>query len=185
MTAIILAAGVGSRMGATEPKVLHPLLGRPMAIWVLEAVRAALSDPAILLLSPATAALHALAPTGTLRAEQGEPRGTGDAVRCALPALPKGASEVVIACGDTPLIEPRTISALVSARRAAGAPLALAAFRAEVMVVGGSIAQSWDVVAPPLQRGVYETVSTPCEIVRARLLLHRGVEPDVGIPGER
>ena len=131
VTAIILAAGVGSRMGATEPKVLHPLLGRPMAIWVLEAVRAALSDPAILLLSPATAALHALAPKGTLRAEQGEPRGTGDAVRCALPALPKGASEVVIACGDTPLIEPRTISALVSARRAAGAPLALAAFRAE------------------------------------------------------
>ena len=104
VTAIILAAGVGSRMGAAEPKVLHPLLGRPMALWVLESIHTVVSDPAILLLSPATAALHALAPKGTLRAEQPEPRGTGDAVRCAIPVLPAGATEVLIACGDTPLI---------------------------------------------------------------------------------
>ena len=131
MTAIILAAGVGSRMHAAQPKVLHPLLGRPMALWVVEAVRSVLRDPALLLLSPATAALHALAPTGTLRAEQPEPRGTGDAVRCALPALPADATEVLIACGDTPLLEPSSISALIATRRAAGAPIALAAFHAE------------------------------------------------------
>jgi len=131
VTAIILAAGVGSRMHAAQPKVLHPLLGRPMALWVVEAVRSVLRDPALLLLSPATAALHALAPTGTLRAEQPEPRGTGDAVRCALPALPADATEVLIACGDTPLLEPSSISALIATRRAAGAPIALAAFHAE------------------------------------------------------
>ncbi|MGA1430272.1 MAG: bifunctional UDP-N-acetylglucosamine diphosphorylase/glucosamine-1-phosphate N-acetyltransferase GlmU [Candidatus Limnocylindrus sp.] len=131
VTAIILAAGVGSRMHAAQPKVLHPLLGRPMAIWVVEAVRSVLSDPALLLLSPATASLHALAPSGTLRAEQPQPRGTGDAVRCALPALPAGATEILIACGDTPLLEPSSISALIAARRAARAPIALAAFHAE------------------------------------------------------
>ena len=131
VTAIILAAGAGSRMHAAQPKVLHPLLGRPMALWVVEAVRSVLRDPALLLLSPATAALHALAPTGTLRAEQPEPRGTGDAVRCALPALPADATEVLIACGDTPLLEPSSISALIATRRAAGAPIALAAFHAE------------------------------------------------------
>lgn len=131
VTAIILAAGVGSRMGAAEPKVLHPLLGRPMALWVLESIHSVVSDPAILLLSPATAALHALAPNGTLRAEQLEPRGTGDAVRCALPALSAGTTEVLIACGDTPLLEPSTISALIAARRAAKVPLALAAFHAD------------------------------------------------------
>ena len=131
MTAIILAAGVGSRMHAAQPKVLHPLLGRPMALWVVEAVRSVLRDPALLLLSPATAALHALAPTGTLRAEQPQPLGTGDAVRCALPALPADATEVLIACGDTPLLEPSSISALIATRRAAGAPIALAAFHAE------------------------------------------------------
>lgn len=131
VTAIILAAGVGSRMGAAEPKVLHPLLGRPMALWVLESIHTVVSDPAILLLSPATAALHALAPKGTLRAEQPEPRGTGDAVRCAIPVLPAGATEILIACGDTPLLEPSTISALIAARRAAKVPLALAAFHAE------------------------------------------------------
>ena len=118
-------------MRAAQPKVLHPILGRPMALWVVEAVRSVLHDPALLLLSPATAALHALAPTGTLRAEQVEPRGTGDAVRCALPALPANAQEVVIACGDTPLIDPSSISALIATRRAASAPIALAAFHAE------------------------------------------------------
>lgn len=131
MTAIILAAGVGSRMHAAQPKVLIPLLGRPMAIWVLEAIRSVLSDPALLLLSPATAPLHALAPAGTLRAEQPEPRGTGDAVTRALPALPSDASEVLIAYGDTPLLEPSSIRALIDTRRAAGAPIALAAFHAE------------------------------------------------------
>ena len=131
MTAIILAAGAGSRMHAAQPKVLHPLLGRPMALWVVEAARSVLRDPALLLLSPATAALHALAPTGTLLAEQPEPRGTGDAVRCALPALPADATEVLIVYGDTPLLEPSSISALIATRRAAGAPIALAAFNAE------------------------------------------------------
>lgn len=102
-----------------------------MALWVVEAVRSVLRDPALLLLSPATAALHALAPTGTLRAEQPQPLGTGDAVRCALPELPADATEVLIACGDTPLLEPSSISALIATRRAAGAPIALAAFHAE------------------------------------------------------
>jgi bifunctional N-acetylglucosamine-1-phosphate-uridyltransferase/glucosamine-1-phosphate-acetyltransferase GlmU-like protein len=87
-----------------------------MAIWVVEAVRSVLSDPALMLLSAATASLHALAPSGTLRAEQPQPRGTGDAVRCALPALPAGATEILIACGDTPLLEPSSISALIAAR---------------------------------------------------------------------
>ncbi|MFM2194042.1 MAG: hypothetical protein RLZZ460_712, partial [Chloroflexota bacterium] len=73
----------------------------------------------------------ALAPAGTLRAEQPQPRGTGDAVRCALPALPADATEVLIACGDTPLLAPSSISALIATRRAAGAPIALAAFHAE------------------------------------------------------
>jgi len=118
-------------MHAAQPKVLHPLLGRPMALWVVEAVRRVLRDPALLLLSPATAALHDLAPAGTLRAEQPQPRGTGDAVRCALPALPADATELLIACGDTPLLEPSSISALIATRRAAGAPIALAAFHAE------------------------------------------------------
>jgi bifunctional UDP-N-acetylglucosamine pyrophosphorylase/glucosamine-1-phosphate N-acetyltransferase len=131
VTAIILAAGVGSRMHAAQPKVLHLLLGRPMALWVVEAARSVLRDPALLLLSPATALLHELAPSGTLRAEQPQPRGTGDAVRCALPALPAGATEILIACGDTPLLEPSSISALIATRRAANAPIALAAFHAE------------------------------------------------------
>jgi len=142
VTAIILAAGVGSRMRSAQPKVLHPLLGRPMALWVVEAVRSVLRDPPILLLSPETAALHDRAPLGTLRAEQPQPGGTGDAVRHALPALPADATEVLIACGDTPLLEPSSIGALIATRRSAGVPIALAAFHAEDPTGYGRVEQS-------------------------------------------
>lgn len=131
-TPIILAAGVGSRMHSALPKVLHPILGRPLAAWAVEAARAACSDEPIVVLSPATAPLAAH--LGDVRvAEQPEPRGTGDAVRHALALLTStggGGDELLIACGDTPLITPELLRALSDQRRAVAAPLAIAAFRA-------------------------------------------------------
>lgn len=126
---IILAAGVGSRMGSATSKVLHPILGRPLAQWAVEAVRAAFRSVPIVVLSPTTAALASQLGAVTV-AEQRNPLGTGDAVRCALPALPADAHEVVIVCGDTPLITAELLVALSGKRRESGAPLAIAAFRA-------------------------------------------------------
>jgi len=127
-TAVILAAGVGSRMHSAVPKVLHPLLGRPMTLWVLEAASAACAEASVIVLSPATEALRAHLPKTTRIAIQAEPRGTGDAVRAAFSALPAGARELIIVCGDAPLLTASNLAAVAEVRRTANAPIAMAAF---------------------------------------------------------
>jgi bifunctional UDP-N-acetylglucosamine pyrophosphorylase/glucosamine-1-phosphate N-acetyltransferase len=108
-------------MHSAQPKVLHPLLGRPMALWTLDAARLAGVASFVVVLSPATEALRAELPAETLVVVQAEPRGTGDAVRNALAVLPRGVTEVVIACGDTPLLTPADILGVAEARAAANA----------------------------------------------------------------
>src|SRR3954453_23604912 len=103
-TVVILAAGEGTRMRSSLPKVLHPICGRPMLLWPLLAARAAGAGRAIGVDTPqrrpgaARAAgagrvivgdnpkhrLEEHLPTGVELAVQAAPRGTGDAVAAAL-----------------------------------------------------------------------------------------------------
>jgi len=99
VTAVILAAGVGSRMHSTTPKVVHQLLGRPMAGWVVAAAAEAFATTPLVVLSPATASLATELSEQVITASQPQPIGTADAVRCALTALPASVGEVLIACG--------------------------------------------------------------------------------------
>ena len=90
--AIVLAAGLGTRMRSTLPKVLHPMCGRPMLAYVLDAwtstIDGAAAPPAVVVYSPAVAAVaEAFADHATF-ALQEAPRGTGDAVRAALASVP-------------------------------------------------------------------------------------------------
>ena len=144
VTAIILAAGVGSRMQSQVPKVLHQLLGRPMAGWVVAAAADAFTTKSVVVLSPATAALGELLGGDVVIAEQPKPLGTADAVRCALAALPTSAKELLIACGDTPLITAALMREVVSARRETNAPIALAAFDADDPTGYGRVIESND-----------------------------------------
>jgi len=144
VTAIILAAGVGSRMQSQVPKVLHQLLGRPMAGWVAAAATEAFTAKSVVVLSPATAGLTDLLGSDVLIAEQSQPLGTADAVRCALGALPASAKELLIACGDTPLITAALMREVVAARRETNAPIALAAFDADDPTGYGRVIESSD-----------------------------------------
>ena len=144
VTAIILAAGVGSRMQSQVPKVLHQLLGRPMAGWVVAAAAEAFADKPVVVLSPATAGFAELLEGSALIAEQPKPLGTADAVRCALAALPASAKELLIACGDTPLITAALMREVVAARRETGAPIAMAAFDADDPTGYGRVIESND-----------------------------------------
>lgn len=120
--AIILAAGLGTRMKSRVPKVLHPLLGRPMLEWVLDAAReGAGSRPPVLVHSPATDAVRARFADVTVPALQAEPIGTGDAVRAGLAALPADAAETVVLNGDVPLVTGAIVRDLVELRRETGA----------------------------------------------------------------
>ncbi|HEV8229372.1 MAG TPA: NTP transferase domain-containing protein, partial [Candidatus Limnocylindria bacterium] len=120
---IVLAAGLGTRMRSQTPKVLHSLAGRPLLSHVLEAIRAAGARP-IVVLSKESEPARAIVGEDAVVALQEPPRGTGDAVRVALAAIPDGSGEAFILYGDTPLLRAETLRALSVLRRERGATLA-------------------------------------------------------------
>ena len=134
VTTIILAAGQGTRMKSAVPKVLHPISGRPMIHHVVEAALSAGSDDVVVVTGHGREQVEAyLSETfgAKLRtAVQAEQRGTGDAVRVALEQVSDDAELLLLLCGDTPLLEPAELSALVGLLRAnAARPLAMMTVR--------------------------------------------------------
>jgi bifunctional UDP-N-acetylglucosamine pyrophosphorylase/glucosamine-1-phosphate N-acetyltransferase len=118
-TALVLAAGKGTRMRSALAKVLHPLCGRPMAGWVLEACREAGLSTAVVVGHQADAVRRGLGDAHAY-ALQAEQNGTGHAVACASSVLPPSGVLVVLP-GDAPLIEGDSLAALVEAHRKAAA----------------------------------------------------------------
>ena len=129
--AIILAAGEGTRMQSTVPKVLHEVAGRPMVCHVLAALAPLAPAATVVVLGQgAEKVAAAVAPAAT--ATQHPPRGTGDAVRAVRPALEDKLcrlDDVLVLFGDTPLLQSETLARLLAARRARKAAVAVAAMR--------------------------------------------------------
>ncbi|MDR5696900.1 MAG: bifunctional UDP-N-acetylglucosamine diphosphorylase/glucosamine-1-phosphate N-acetyltransferase GlmU, partial [Armatimonadota bacterium] len=115
VAAVVLAAGLGKRMRSARPKVVHPVGGRPMLLYVLDAVRAVATRSPIVVVGHGAEAVRAVLPADVQVAVQGEPRGTADAVRAAMPLLEGFQGAVVVAFGDTPLVSAQTFRALVAA----------------------------------------------------------------------
>lgn len=113
-------------MKSRLPKVLHAIGGRPMLAYVLEAAREATGEKPLVVYSPATAQVCDVFAEEAEFAQQHEPRGTGDALRAALEAVPAGVEELLILSGDVPLIDAATIHALIEVHRQRGASLTLA-----------------------------------------------------------
>jgi bifunctional UDP-N-acetylglucosamine pyrophosphorylase / glucosamine-1-phosphate N-acetyltransferase len=107
--AVVMAAGLGTRMRSDVPKHLHRLLGRRMVDWVLASARELGADPIVVVASPATADDF----SGLEVAVQEAPLGTGDAVRSARSALEGRAENVLVLSGDAPLLTPGLLGALV------------------------------------------------------------------------
>lgn len=123
--AIVLAAGLGTRMRSAIPKVLHPLCGRPMIDYVLDAAMAATGSRPLVVCSPATEAVRAAVADRADTALQEVPRGTGDALRAALTALDAGVEDVLVLSGDVPLVGTELLTGLLEARRMDAAAIAL------------------------------------------------------------
>ncbi|MDH3237675.1 MAG: bifunctional UDP-N-acetylglucosamine diphosphorylase/glucosamine-1-phosphate N-acetyltransferase GlmU [Deltaproteobacteria bacterium] len=118
VSAIILAAGQGKRMKSLLPKVAHPVSGRPMLWHVARAARkAGIAEIAFVLGQGREKLAGTAEEFGGKVAIQETQLGTGDAARCGLSVLSSKAKEVVVLCGDAPLIHPRTIRALITTRR--------------------------------------------------------------------
>jgi len=118
-TVLVMAAGKGTRMRSSLPKVLHPVLGKPMIEWVLEAAREAGAGDLVCVTRPGDGVAEGL-PEGVRVVEQTTGEGTGAAVLAAREAVDP-ASTLVILSGDQPLIPAATIAELIATQRSEGA----------------------------------------------------------------
>ena len=98
IAAVVMAAGLGTRMRSAVPKHLHPLLGRRMVDWVLAAARGVGADPVVVVAAPQTSGDF----EGFEVAVQEEPRGTGDAVARALGPRSRDGPSTCSCCPATP-----------------------------------------------------------------------------------
>jgi bifunctional UDP-N-acetylglucosamine pyrophosphorylase / glucosamine-1-phosphate N-acetyltransferase len=121
--AVVMAAGLGTRMKSATPKHLHPLLGRRLVDWVVEAVRPLNPDPLVVVVAPD--AVNAF--SGIDVAVQEQPLGTGDSLRAARPQV-EGAKELLVVSGDHPRLSPELLRQLVDEHRASGATATVLSF---------------------------------------------------------
>src|SRR4051812_38858036 len=109
LACVILAAGRGARMKSALPKVVHPLAGKPLIGWVLDAVGQLRPERVVAVVAPDMTDLAAALKPAAAIAVQEKPLGTGDAVRVALPALQGFNGDVLVLLGDMPLITAGTL----------------------------------------------------------------------------
>ncbi len=128
LSAILLAAGEGSRMRSERPKPLHRLCGRPMLMYVLDSLVEAKPKVAVIVVGHkgdwVTKKVQEHAQDFAVEfVEQQVQRGTGDATQVGLVGLEDDSEEedVLVLPGDAPLLRPGTISHLVEEHRRTGA----------------------------------------------------------------
>jgi bifunctional UDP-N-acetylglucosamine pyrophosphorylase/glucosamine-1-phosphate N-acetyltransferase len=134
VSAVVLAAGEGTRMRSTTPKVLHPLCGRPMLLHVLDALELLPLERIVVVVGHAaehvTKTLQEQV-TGTVPVEfveQHKQRGTGDAASVALTAFADDLDledDLIIVMGDAPLLRAETLAMLATEHRHADAAASL------------------------------------------------------------
>ncbi|MBR1841833.1 MAG: NTP transferase domain-containing protein [Oscillospiraceae bacterium] len=121
LKSIILAAGKGTRMqteGVELPKVMRTALGKPLLGYVLDALPTKGRDNIVVVGFMREKVEAAF--TDCSFAVQAEQKGTGHAVMCAFETLGDFDGDVLICCGDAPLVRPETFAALVEEHRAKG-----------------------------------------------------------------
>jgi len=180
VAAIILAAGMGTRMRSKRAKVLHELGGEPMIARVIRAVAALEPEPIVVVVGHQAREVEAAAGFSRARFALQEPqRGTGDAARCGLGRIPAGfTGDVFITYGDMPAITPATLRAFLDAHRKRGAKLSFisivlddpAAYGRVIRDGGGRVEKIVEFRdASPAERAVKE-INTGCYLADAALL---------------
>ncbi|MHB0912036.1 MAG: bifunctional UDP-N-acetylglucosamine diphosphorylase/glucosamine-1-phosphate N-acetyltransferase GlmU [Armatimonadota bacterium] len=124
LTAVILAAGKGTRMKSALPKALHPICGKPMTRYVVDACRGSGIEDCIVVVGHGAEQVKEGLGNDIRYAVQAEQKGTGHACAQAL-ALVEKDSCVLVTPGDTPLIQAEMLSQLVAEHTASGAAATL------------------------------------------------------------
>lgn len=119
--AIVLAAGVGTRMQSKKPKVAHKILGKPLVRWVVDAAHAAGIQRVVSVVGHARDQVIPLVEADTHIVVQQEQNGTADAVYKCAEVLAGFEGSLVVLSGDCPLVTPETIKLLVKTREQSNA----------------------------------------------------------------
>jgi len=163
LAALVMAAGLGTRMRSKLPKHLHPLLGRRLMEWPIEAGRTLGPSPLVVVVSPETAEVGAEV-DGVVTAVQREPRGTGDAVAAAREALSGFDGDVLVLSGDTPLLTESLLRGLVDEHRRAEADVTVLSFVPDDPAKYGRVLRD----AAGALRGIVEAVDAEPEELETR-----------------
>ena len=133
-TTIILAAGAGTRMRSSLPKVMHKLAGQPMICHVLDAVKPLSPDKIVVVTAPHMDSVKKVC-TQTLEdcrfAVQSEQKGTGHAVRCAESEYVGYDGTVLVLYGDTPMITAETIDKVLTQHAQSNVAISLLGMKPE------------------------------------------------------
>ncbi len=109
--AVVMMAGMGTRMKSDVPKVLHKACGQPIAQWVIDSCeKAGLVNRVLVVGHLAEKVMDAL--PGETFVEQKPQNGTGHAMMVGMEKVPKRAKNVIVLSGDVPCLRPETISAI-------------------------------------------------------------------------
>lgn len=123
---IILAAGLGKRMRSAQAKVLHRLAGKPLLSRVMMAIQSLQPDRLVVVVGHKADEVRRLCgQPGVHFATQREQRGTGDAVRAAQSHFAEFQGNILLTCGDTPLLTTETLTRFLDAHRARNATLSV------------------------------------------------------------
>jgi bifunctional UDP-N-acetylglucosamine pyrophosphorylase/glucosamine-1-phosphate N-acetyltransferase len=125
LAVVILAAGQGTRMKSSLPKVLHRLGGRPLIEYALASAQALADERPVLVVGHGAEAVQAALGERALYVTQAEQLGTGHAVRQTEPMLKGKCERVLVTYGDTPLLRTETLRALVDEHARHGDPVTM------------------------------------------------------------
>jgi bifunctional UDP-N-acetylglucosamine pyrophosphorylase / glucosamine-1-phosphate N-acetyltransferase len=129
-TALVLAAGQGTRMQSDLPKVLHPMMGEPLLAHVLHALDDVGVGRVLVVIGHQRERVQAAFAGAEVEwVVQAEQRGTGHAVLMAGPALQGFEGTLLLVCGDTPLLQARTLHALIEGHEAEHAAVTVLSMR--------------------------------------------------------
>jgi len=118
LAVVILAAGQGTRMKSAMPKVLHPVAGMPMLVHVVEGAKRLEASPIVPVIGHGADLVRSTLAGATLQfALQEEQLGTGHALQCAEESLARFEGDLLLLCGDVPLLRQETLSSLIEHHR--------------------------------------------------------------------
>jgi bifunctional UDP-N-acetylglucosamine pyrophosphorylase/glucosamine-1-phosphate N-acetyltransferase len=125
LAVVVLAAGEGTRMKSRLPKVLHPIAGRPMIQYVLDAVAELVDEKPVLVIGYGADLMRQELGDAVTYVLQEQQLGTGHAVLQTREELEGRADTILVLYGDMPLLSPATLHSLIDAHETNAAPITM------------------------------------------------------------